>query len=96
MNCARELSTAAGREWLDNGMVTGTKEVIRKLAPVGVWVALICFGLIAVDLDNNGWLSLYIGGASIALAGVMFWVRWRYSPRAGGATQAVDDKEMNV
>ena len=30
---ARELfMTAAGRESLDNGMVTGAKEVIRKLA----------------------------------------------------------------
>ena len=88
--------TADGREWSDNGMVTETKEVIRKLAPVGVWVALICFGLIAVDLDDSGWLSLCVGGASIALAGVMFWVRLRHSPRAGGPTQAVDDKEMNV
>jgi hypothetical protein len=57
-------------------MVTETKEVIRKLAPVGVWVFLICFGLIAVDQDNNGLLSLYVGVASIALAGVMFWV-WK-------------------
>ena len=36
------------------GMVTETKEVIRKLAPVGVWVFLISFGLIAVDQE---WLA---------------------------------------
>lgn len=52
------------------------KHVIRKLAPVGVWVFLICFGLIAVDQDDNGFLSLYVGVASTALAGIMFWV-WK-------------------
>jgi len=57
-------------------MVTGAKEVIRKLAPVGVWVFLICFGLIAIDQDNNGLLALYVGVASAALAGIMFWV-WK-------------------
>jgi hypothetical protein len=35
-----------------------------------------CFGLIAVDADDSGWLSLYVGGASIALAAIMFWV-WK-------------------
>ena len=51
-------------------------DVIRKLVPVGVWVFLICFGLIAVDLNDNGWFSLYVGIASIALAGIMFWI-WK-------------------
>jgi hypothetical protein len=56
--------------------MAGTKEVVRKLAPVGVWVFLICFGLIAVDQGNEGLLGLYVGIASIALAGIMFWV-WK-------------------
>jgi len=57
-------------------MVTRPKEIIRKLAPVGVWVFLICFGLIAVDQNDNGPLIFYIGLASAALAGIMFWV-WK-------------------
>jgi hypothetical protein len=56
-------------------MVTGAKEIIRKLAPVGVWVFLIFFGLIAVD-QNDSPLIFYIGLASAALAGIMFWV-WK-------------------
>jgi hypothetical protein len=52
------------------------KKIIRKLAPVGVWVFLICFGLIAVDQKDNGPLIFYIGLASAALAGIMFWV-WK-------------------
>jgi hypothetical protein len=50
------------------------KEVIRKLAPLGIWVALICFGLTALDQDETGLLTLYVGMASIALAGIMFLV----------------------
>jgi hypothetical protein len=57
-------------------MLDRAKDVIRKLAPVGVWVFLVCFGLIAVDQDNNGLLTLYVGLASTALAGIMFWV-WK-------------------
>jgi hypothetical protein len=52
------------------------KEVILKLAPLGIWVALICFGLTAVDQDDTGLLSLYLGMASIALACIMFLV-WK-------------------
>jgi hypothetical protein len=53
-----------------------TKEVILKLAPLGIWVALICFGLTALDQDETGLLTLYVGMASIALAGIMFLV-WK-------------------
>ena len=56
-------------------MVTRPKEIIQKLAPIGVWVFLICFGLIAVDQNDKGPLIFYIGLASAALAGIMFWVR---------------------
>jgi hypothetical protein len=52
------------------------KEVILKLAPLGIWVALICFGLTAVDQDDTGLLSLYLGMASIASACIMFLV-WK-------------------
>jgi hypothetical protein len=50
------------------------KEVILKLAPLGIWVALICFGLTALDQDETGLLTLYVGMAYIALAGIMFLV----------------------
>ena len=55
-------------------MVSGAK-IIRRLALVGVWVFLIFFGLIAVD-QNDSPLIFYIGLASAALAGIMFWV-WK-------------------
>ena len=57
-------------------MVSRAKEIVRKLTPIGVWVFVICFGLMAVDQDNNSLLSLYVGIASIALAAIMFWV-WK-------------------
>jgi len=43
-------------------MVSGAK-IIRRLALVGVWVFLICFGLIAVDRGDSGPLTFYIGVA---------------------------------
>jgi len=57
-------------------VVTRAKEIVRKLTPIGVWVFVICFGLISVDQDNSGLLSVYVGIASIALAGIMFLV-WK-------------------
>src|SRR5262249_38622377 len=53
-------------------MVTGVKEIIRKLAPVGVWVFLNCYCLIVLDQDYTGLLPFYVGVASTALAGIMF------------------------
>jgi hypothetical protein len=53
-----------------------TKEVILKLVPLGIWVALICFGLTAVDQDDTGLITLYVGMASTALACIMFLV-WK-------------------
>jgi len=53
-----------------------TKDVILKLAPLGIWVALICFGLTAVDQDDTRLLTFYLGMASTALACIMFLV-WK-------------------
>ena len=50
------------------------REAIRGIGVIGVWVFLIWLGLTAIDHGDDWLLGAYVFVASIALAGLMYWI----------------------
>ena len=51
------------------------REAIRGIGVIGVCVFLIWLGLTAIDHGDDWLLGVYVCVASIALAGLMYWIR---------------------
>ena len=52
------------------------REAIRGIGVIGVWVCLIWLGLTTIDRGDDWLLGVYVFVASIALAGLMYWIIW--------------------